>query len=113
MYAPSLTLCAVVECMQVLVITCMALLWLSGAVHGYERGTARSGVLEMCGNELEVIMVARMSTKLCLLVHLQVGLHGDYIQTNEHSSVLIRATMMTSSSFPHISSTPDRAVPRS
>ena len=55
----------VMECMQVLVITCMALLWLSGAVHGYERGTARSGVLEMCGNELEVIMVARMSTELC------------------------------------------------
>ena len=64
-----------------LAITCMALLWLSGAVCGYERGTARSDVLEMCGNELEVIMVARMSTELCLLVHLHVELHGDYIQT--------------------------------
>ena len=51
-----------------LVITCMALLWLSGAVHGYERGTARSGVLEMCENELKVIMVARMSTELCSIV---------------------------------------------
>ena len=59
----------VMECMpEVLVITCMALLWLSGAVHGGERSTARSCVLEMCGNELEVIMVTRMSTKLCSIV---------------------------------------------
>ena len=62
----------VMECMQVLAITCMALLWLSGAVHGHERGTARSGVLEMCGNELEVIMVARMSTELCSIVCMHV-----------------------------------------
>ena len=59
--------------MQVLVIACMALLWLSGAVHGYERGTARSGVLEMCENELGTIVVARMSSELCSVVCKQLS----------------------------------------
>ena len=45
-----------------------AVLWLDGAAHGYERGTARSGVLDMCEIELGVIMIARMGVELCLIV---------------------------------------------
>ena len=63
-----LTCVHVMECMQVLTSACVSLLWLSRAVCGCERFTARSDVLEMCENELEVIVIARTSTELCSLV---------------------------------------------
>ena len=58
----------VMACLHVLASACMWLLWLSRAVHGCERATARSGTLEMCENELRIIGIARMSTKLCSLL---------------------------------------------
>ena len=63
-----LTFVHVMQCLHVLASACMWLLWLSRAVHGCERATAWSGVLEMCENELRIVVIAHMSTKLCSLL---------------------------------------------
>ena len=58
----------VMECIQVLASACMWLPWLSRAVRGHERVTACSGVLETCERGLRIVIIARMSTKLCSLL---------------------------------------------
>ena len=61
--------------MQVLMSACMPLLWLSRVVCGCEHGAARSAMPEMHKNELGVIAIACMITKLCLIVCMRVTKH--------------------------------------
>ena len=49
-------------CIPVYMYTCILF------VRGCERATARSGVLEMCENELRIVLIARISTEQCSLL---------------------------------------------